>query len=133
MSQCCVALTSWFITTLVSRTNRRVNFKVRVVASQWRFRISSWMPTRDYIFKAKNLQSRALKYKCACWEIHIYSIFFLLFNLGGGGWIRIFRQTAASDTVLRTQLLRWIWQRGRNDVRRRDTYVLLSDPQGNYR
>ena len=51
---------------------------------------------------------------------------------GCGGRVRVFREAAAGDAVLRAQLLRRVRQRRRHDVRRRDAHVLLSNTEGMY-
>ncbi len=44
---------------------------------------------------------------------------------GGGGRLRVLRQAAAGYTLLGSQLLRGVRQRGRDDVRGRNAHVLL--------
>lgn len=51
--------------------------------------------------------------------------FLFLCVLGCGGRVRVLRQAAAGDSVLRTELLRRVRQRWSHDERRRDPHVLL--------
>ena len=56
------------------------------------------------------------------WQIHSA---LLLLTTGCWRWLRVLCQAAAGDSVLRPQLLRGVWQRGRHDERGRVPDVLL--------
>lgn len=59
-------------------------------------------------------------------DLHVRAVFTLSFlSWGGRGWLRVFRQEAAGHSVLRSQLLRRVWQRWCHDERGRDAHVLL--------
>ena len=49
---------------------------------------------------------------------------------GCRGRLRVLRQASAGHTLLRTQLLRRVRQRGRHDERRRDPHVLIPNTEG---
>lgn len=60
-------------------------------------------------------------------HLSIVLALFLLFYLGGRGWIWVFRQTPIGYLVFRSQLLWRIWQCGCHDERRWNPHVFLPD------